>query len=172
MEGYLRTGLIQKPHGVAGAVKLLPLTDDARRFEGMGEAYLEQGDVHTPVLVERAQVAAGSVQVKLAGCDTREAAEALRGAYLCVDRAHAAPLPPGRYFIADLVGCAVEDSAGTCLGTLADVLQHGAADVYVIRGSRNLLVPALNKLLVLVDVAARRIVLDATVLQEVGLYEG
>lgn len=171
MADYLRTGLIQKPHGVLGAVKLLPLTDDPRRFEDMREAYLERDGAYTPVIVERAAVAADSVQLKLAGCDTREAAEALRGLYLCVDRAHAAPLPPGQYFIADLVGCAVEDSSGTPLGTLADVLQHGAADVYVIRGPRNLLVPALKKLLIMVDIADKRIVLDANLLQEVGLYE-
>ena len=51
------------------------------------------------------------------------------------------------------------------------MLETGANDVYVIKGTRTLLIPALKKLLADVDVANKRIVLHADVLQEVGLFE-
>ena len=112
--------------------------------------------------------AVGGVQVEVH--PQSRIAEGLRNLYVCVDRAHAVKLPPGRYFVADMIGCRVEDSQGKPLGVLQEVLETGANDVYVIQGDRQLLVPALKKLLTLVDVAHKRIVLDASVLEEVGLF--
>lgn len=171
MQEYLRIGMIQKPHGVQGALKLLPLTTDNRRFLKLKEAYIEQDGHYIPVEASDVSVQPDAVLLRLSTCQTREQAEALRGKYLCVDRAHAAKLPPGQYFVVDLIGCAVEDSEGKPLGALTDVLETGANDVYVIEGARNLLVPALKKLLQEVDVQNKRIVLNAEVLEEVGLFE-
>ena len=171
MQEYLRVGLILRPHGVHGAVKLQPLTTDNRRFHTLKEAYIEQDGGYLPVQATDISVQPDAVFLHLSTCESRDQAEALRGKYLCVDRAHAAKLPPGRYFVVDLIGCAVEDSNGLPLGTLTDVLETGANDVYVIEGQRTLLIPALKKLLQEVDVQQKRIVLDAKVLEEVGLFE-
>ena len=51
------------------------------------------------------------------------------------------------------------------------MLETGANDVYVIKGEKTLMVPALKKLLNTVDVQAKSILLNADVLQEVGLFE-
>ena len=154
---YLRVGLIVRPHGVHGAVKLLPLSDDLGRYASLKEAYLERNGQYESVTVS--------------GVGVREDAEKLRNVYLCVNRAHAAKLPPGRYFVVDLIGCRVCDTEGAEYGTLTDVLETGANDVYVIKGERTLLIPALKKLLAEVDVDSKRIVLHADVLREVGLVE-
>ena len=106
----------------------------------------------------------------IAGVDTCEAAEALRGRYLCVDRAHAVALPPDTYFVADLIGCETYDTEGAAYGRVTDVLETGSADVYEIAHGR-LLVPALKRVLREVDTAGGRIVFDAAVLREVGLFE-
>ena len=171
MEEYLRTGLILRPHGVTGGFKLLPLTHDVNRFAHMKSAFIERNGSYEPVALERVSIGQDAVLVWLKGVSTREEAEALRDHYLCVDRAHAAPLPPGQYFVADLIGCRVTDTNGVELGELTDVLETGANDVYVISGKRGLMVPALKKLLAQVDVENGHIVLDAQVLEEVGLFE-
>ena len=88
-----------------------------------------------------------------------------------VDREHAVKLPEGRYFVADMIGCDVYDTNGAYYGKLTDVLETGANDVYVIQGEKQLMVPALRKLLKEVDVANKRIELYADVLAEVGLFE-
>ncbi len=167
----MRIGLILRPHGVHGAVKLQPLTTDNQRFLKLTEAYIEQNGEYIPVEAIEISVQRDVVFLRLSFCDNREQAEALRGKYLCVDRAHAAKLPAGRYFVADLIGCAVEDSNGKPLGKLTDVLETGANDVYVIKGEKTLMIPALKKLLQHVDVQSGRIILDAEVLEEVGLFE-
>ena len=166
---YYRIGLIVRTHGVHGAVKLDPLTDDTRRFRGLKEAYLEMHGVYTPVQLCVASVAPNAVILTVAGVETPEQANALRGAYLCVDRAHAVMLPKDTYFVTDLIGCDTFDTDGRAFGKLTDVYETGANDVYEIERGK-LMVPALKRVLHEVDTENGRIVFDAAVLKEVGLF--
>ncbi|MCH5278523.1 MAG: 16S rRNA processing protein RimM [Christensenellaceae bacterium] len=170
---YFRIGLFLRPHGVRGELKLLPLTDDVRRFKTLKAAFIESSEgIYLPIDVENAKASSeNSVIVKLSGVETMDDAEKLRDKYLCVDRANAVKLPEGTYFISDLIGCKVESTDGTELGEMVDVYETNANDVYVIKGSRHLSVPALKRLLHTVDTVNKRIVLDADVLSEVGLFE-
>ena len=167
---YYRIGVIVRPHGVHGAVKLEPLTDSSRRFRGMTEAYLELHGEMRPVQLCVASVAPNAVILTVAGCETPEQANALRGAYLCVDRAHAVKLPKDTYFVTDLIGCDTFDTDGSAFGKLTNVYETGANDVYEIAHGK-LMVPALRRVLHEVDVDAGRITFDADVLKEVGLFE-
>ncbi len=168
---YYRIACVSRPHGIHGALKLMPLTDDVRRFQGMQEAYLEQGGIRRPVSISHVSVQPDAVYLSIGGIDTREAADALREAYLCVDKAHRIKLPEGRYFIADLVGCVVKDTDGREYGTLTEVFETGANDVYVVRGAINAMVPALKRVLHTVDVENKLIILDKAVAEEVVLIE-
>lgn len=106
---YFRIGLFLRPHGIKGELKLLPLTDDLKRFARLSDAFIEAPEgVYQTVTAESARVAAeNSVIIKLKGIDTVEAAEKLRDKYLCVDREHAVKLPAGAYFVKDIIGCEV-----------------------------------------------------------------
>ncbi|MDL2259186.1 ribosome maturation factor RimM [Eubacteriales bacterium OttesenSCG-928-K08] len=169
---YYRIAVVARPHGVQGFVKLTPLTDNTARFKGMTNAYLEQDGKRRPVGLSGVSVAPDAVLLKIEGVDTREQAELLRGAYLCVDKQNVVKLPPGHYFIADLIGCLVEDNEGVSYGKVTDVLQTGANDVYVIKQNEHeILLPALKKVLLLVDVENKRIVLDAKIVKEVAVFE-
>ncbi len=168
---HLRIAQILRPHGVKGEVKVFPLTDDISRFKKLKEAFIERGGQYEPVTVDGSKKAADSVVLHIEGVDTPEEAEKLRGVYLCVDRQHAVKLPEGTYFIADIIGCRVESTAGEELGKVTDVLETNANDVYVIDGARRLMVPALKKLLHTVDISRKLILLDAEVLSEVGYFE-
>lgn len=167
---FLRIGLIVRPHGVHGALKLLPLTDNTDRFLKLKQAYIEQ-DGYKKLDIKEISVQADSVIIALEGIDTREQAEKLRDKYICVDRKNAVKLPEFTYFIADLIDCHVSGTDGTEYGELTEVLQTGANDVYVISGEKTLLVPALKRLLNTVDIQNKRIVLNNDVLEEVGLFE-
>lgn len=168
---YLRIGRIERPQGVRGELKLSLLTDRPALFDALECVYLETKGSFAAYEVLDAAVRGDSAYLTLVGVGDRNAAELFRGAYVCVPRTDA-PLPEGRWFIDDLIGCAVEDSEGQALGKLREVLQHGAADVYVISGGQQgLMVPALKALLREVDVTEKRIVLDAELLKQVGLWE-
>ncbi|MBR0081198.1 MAG: 16S rRNA processing protein RimM [Clostridia bacterium] len=166
---FFRIGEIARPHGVHGAVKVNPTTDDSRRFRGLCEAFLELHGEYLPVQLSVSGITPTSVVVEIAGYETPEQANALRGAYLCVDRAHAVRLPKDTYFVADLIGCKTFDTEGNAFGTVTDVFETGANDVYEIEKGR-LLVPALKRVLHEVNVEEQRIVFDADVLKEVGLF--
>lgn len=166
---YYRIGLIARTHGVHGAVKLDPLTDNVRRFSGLTQAYLELHGSYTPVQLCVQSVSPDAVIVKIEGYETPEAANALRGGYLAVDRAHAVKLPKDTYFVADLIGCDTFDTDGSAFGKMTNVYETGANDVYEIEHGK-LMVPALKRVLSEVDTEAGRVVFDAAVLKEVGLF--
>lgn len=167
---YYRIACIVRPHGVQGNVKLQPLTDDPNRFRGLKEAYLEADGKRTLVKLTGIGISRDAVTLHIEGVETREQAELLRGAYLCVDKAHAVKLPPDTYFVADLIGCTVTDTAGETYGRITDVLETGANDVYVVEGERPMMLPALKKVLHEVDVEQKRIVLNSEVVGEVALF--
>lgn len=168
---YLRIGLVVKPQGIKGELKIMPMTDDPNRFKGLKQVYVEQGKEHVIRSIANVSVRNDAIIITVEGIETREAAEAMRGKYLCVDRQNAVKLPDGRYFVVDLIGCTVEDTNGTNLGKLNDVYETGANDVYTIKGKRSLMVPALKKLIKSVDIANKRMVLDAQVLEEVAVWD-
>ena len=153
MTEYLRVGFIARPHGLKGAVKLDPLTDDVTRFKGMQEGYLELHGDHVPVRLSVLSVRPDAVVVHLDGYETVEDAQTLRGGFLCVDRAHAAQLPEYTYFIADLIGLRVSDTEGKAYGKVTDVLSTGANDVYEVTDGegKTYLVPAVGEVIVSVD---------------------
>lgn len=170
---YFRIGLILRPHGIRGEVKMLPLTDDLTRFSGLKDAFIEEKDgAYREASIKYAKVVSENAAIlKLADVNSPDEAEKLRNKYLCVDRLHAVKLPESSYFIKDLLGCSVESTDGSSLGTLVDVYQTNANDVYVIQGEKKLSVPALKRLLNTVDTENKRIVLNADALAEVGLIE-
>ncbi len=167
---FYRIGVIVRPHGVHGAVKVEPLTDSSKRFRNLTDAYLEMHGEHRPVQLCVTSVAPDSVILTVKGTETPEQANAYRGAYLCVDREHRVKLPKDSYFVTDLIGCDTFDTDGNAFGKLTDVYETGANDVYEIEHGK-LMVPALKRVLFEVDTENGRIVFDAAVLKEVGLFE-
>lgn len=94
------------------------------------------------------------VILKFKGTDTMEAAEKYRKCSLIVPRNNAVRLSRDEYFIADLIGLAVQDEDGTEIGTLYDVIETGANDVYAVRlhDGREFLLPAIKQCVLEVDV--------------------
>ena len=171
LQPYLSVGQVIKPQGVRGEVKVKPLTDDPRRFLDLTQVFVREGEAYLPREMCCTRVHDGFAYLQFEGVGDREAAEALRGVLLYVDRGNAAPLPEDAHYIVDLVGCEVFDTRGERIGVLAEVLQPGASDVYVIDTPRGqLLIPALKRVVPEVDVAARRITIDERVLPEVAVY--
>lgn len=172
MKELLRIGYIIKPQGVRGELKVKPLSNDPNRFDDLKEVILQnkKGERSTQV-IESCTVRMGFVYVIFQGMDDRDKAEALRGQYICVTRNDAVELPEGHHFICDLLSCEVVTNDGQVLGKITDILQHGAADVYVVKGEKSCMFPALKRLIVDEDIEAKRIVVDAEALAEVAVWD-
>ena len=170
MKEPLLLGSVVKPQGLRGEVKLRHETGDASRFLSLKSALLKRNGELSSVRVLSARLSGEDVYLTLEGVSDREAAEALRGAELYVERAHARRLPRGETFIADLIGLKAVDTAGREIGALTDVLQPGGTDVLVFTTPEGpMMAPHLKKLVK--EVTKERIVLDEAVLPEVSVYE-
>ena len=111
--------------------------------------------------VRSARVRADVLYLRLRDLDDRTAAEALRGRDVLVARADAVPLPEGQFYWDQVIGLRVEDTAGRPLGSVADILETGANDVYVVHGPLGeVLVPAIKDVVQRIDPAAGRMVVD------------
>lgn len=100
---------------------------------------------------------------RLSGIATKEQADALRNTRLFAPRDRLPGLPDDEFYHTDLIGLAVFDTGGALLGTVLNVLNHGAGDLLEIRppdSSSTLLLPFTSEAVPTVDLAARRIVAD------------
>lgn len=165
---YYRIGVIVRPHGVRGGVKLLPLTDDEKRFYGLTNALLEQRGAYSEIALSNVKSSPGAVLVNISGINTREQAEMLTGAYIAVKSEDARVLPEYTWFVADLIGCEVFDETGKRYGVISDVLKTGANDVYELNSG--MLIPALKRALIEVSTENKRMVCDSAVLKEVAVF--
>lgn len=156
---HLQVGRIVGAHGTRGELRVQLLSDDPKRLDRLKECLLEgaPGEPPAPCRLTEVRHQPGLVLVRIAGVDDRDAAERLRGRHFLVARKDAIRLPPGSWFVCDLVGCAVETEDGEALGTLAEVLETGSNDVYLVKkaGAKDLLVPALRTVVKSVDIEGR-----------------
>ncbi len=153
-------GTIVKAIGIAGDVVVKPMTDFPERFRRLKVLWIgAESCAVTEAGIEKAAVSGRGIRLKLRGIDDRNAAERIRGKILFIEEARAVKLPPGEYFIHDVLGLSVRDEGGGDLGTVADVLRYPASDVYVIRGNRGeILLPAVKEFVRSVDLGTRTMV--------------
>ena len=138
------------------ASKVFPTTDDNARFKNLKTVLLDQGRGTRELEIEGVKFFKNMVILKFKGIDDRNDVERMRQAKLLVTRENAVELGKDEYFIADLIGIQVVSDEGEELGTISDVLQTGANDVYVVSkdGAKDLLIPAIHACIQNVDVAA------------------
>lgn len=156
MEDLFQIGVITRPHGVHGEVKVFPMTDDVNRFKKLKKTLVEDGCGHTELVCESAKFFKQFVILKFKDHDTPESVEKYRQKGLFVTRADAVKPGKDEYFIADLIGLSVEDDKGVIKGKITNVIQTGANDVYEIlcEDGRELLIPAIKECILFVDIKA------------------
>ncbi|MEJ2748989.1 MAG: ribosome maturation factor RimM [Anaerolineae bacterium] len=148
---FLIIGRIQKPHGVRGEVRVVAHTGYPERFTWLETVYVGETDPQ-PVAVEGARFHGELVLLKLAGYDSREAVQGLRGQWLQVPESEAVPLEEGEYYLYQLEGLQVFTDVGEDLGELVQVMETGANNVFIVRGeSGELLLPDTDEVVQEID---------------------
>ena len=154
---YVSVGYIRRAHGIEGCVLVESLTDNPTRFETLTEVLVEIGGERTLHHLERCSAASKGWLVKFKGVDDRNDAEKLKSGYLLVEAAKLPELEEGSYYLFDLIGMNVYNTADELLGEITDVQQYPANDVYVIEGENGkLLLPAIRDVVKSVDVQNKR----------------
>ncbi len=167
MQDTLKIGLIVKPQGVKGEVKIQPLTDDINRFKKLKSALID-GKSYS---IERVTIAGNAVFLALSGIYDRDIAESLRGKFICVDRENAVKLPKDNYFIVDIIGCKLY-SGDELIGEVIDVASS-RTDVFTVKCSDGKIMrfPFLKDAVKCVDIENKKIVANAKRLGEISCYE-
>lgn len=169
---YFLIGQVLRPQGVRGQVKVRPDTDDPARYKLLDTVYLKKGDRYEPISISDVSVRDGFVFCTLNNATTCEKAEAMRDTMLYIDRAHAVDPGEDGDFICDLIGCRVIDTKGNEIGTLKDVLQPGANDVYVIKMKKGMMyLPAVKHVVTETHTKDNYVVVDEERLPEVAVIE-
>ncbi|MGG7143785.1 ribosome maturation factor RimM [Clostridium nigeriense] len=155
MKEILRVGKIVNTHGLKGEVKVIPLTDDPKRYNEL-EFVLIDGVKRN---IENCKYQKDRVIVKVEGINSIEEAEKYKNKYMEIPREYAVPLEEDTYYIADIIGCNVYDTEGKNLGEVYDVIQTKNNDVYWIRKPKELLIPVLLDIVNDIDVENKKIVI-------------
>lgn len=156
---YLEAGKIVNTHGLRGEVKLVPWTDSPQTFEEIDYVFIKKktGDVRLDI--ERLKYQKNNLIVKFNQISSIEEAEKLKNQTVYIDRDALGELPEGVYYIADIIGLAAVDEFGNAVGTVVDIFNTGANDIYDIKreGKKNLLLPVIDDVIT-VDLENERVV--------------
>jgi 16S rRNA processing protein RimM len=154
-------GAIAGSFGVAGEVRLKSFCAEPEAIAEYGPLYSEDGS--RSFKVKLTKPVAGGLGARIAGVETREQAEALKGVTLFVDRSRLPKLPDDEFYHSDLIGLEVRDTGGVLQGTVIAVHNHGAGDLLEVGGPGRkgpILLPFTLAVVPTVDLAAGRIVVD------------
>ena len=152
MEDLLKVGVITTTHGIRGEVKVYPTTD-ADRFLDLEYVLLDTGREKRKLEIENVKYFKNLVILKFRGIDNINDIEMYKKRELWIPREEGQELGEDEYYIADLLGMNVVLEDGTEFGTLKDVMETGANDVYIINSKEHgeVLLPAIKECILNVD---------------------
>ena len=151
-------GIILKPQGIKGEIKIKPVSPDPDRFYDLEHVFINSVEVQK-YIVEKIRVSGEFVFLKFDGVNSRNEAEELRGKEILVMQDQLIDLEKNEYFVHDLIGCSVIDQNGNLVGEIVDIMQQSSNDIYVIKDSqaREHLIPAISDVIKQVDIAGKKI---------------
>jgi 16S rRNA processing protein RimM len=151
-------GRLGAVHGIHGELKLFSMSDVPGRFDNLREVFwIGTKGEPKPLKVKSLRALPAHYLICFEGWDVRETAAELSNGLLALPLARRGELPPGVYFLDDILGLEVCDESGRRLGAVTEIYQTGAHDVYAVRdGDRELLLPALPSVVLSIDLAGRR----------------
>ena len=154
---WLVIGKIVAAFGTKGEMRVMSQTDFPARFNAGSRLFVEREE--PAFTIEHCRWQKGQAILKLTGVDDRERAEDLHGRYLQVPGSELAELEQDQYYLFQIMGLRVVTDEGRELGTVSDVLETGANDVYVVpTGQGELLLPAIGEVIKDVDLTAGKLV--------------
>ena len=164
---YLVVGHLSKPHGTRGEIVVWPLTDRPDEVFAAGRRVLlgddrgGPGESPEPLVVESSRPHKRGLLAKLEGVDDRNGAEDLAGRYVLVPREDLGEPEEGEFLYHQLLGLAVETTAGEEVGRVREVFETEPDHLLEVKGRGKLhLVPFSRRIVTEVDLEGGRLVID------------
>ncbi|WP_418488498.1 ribosome maturation factor RimM [Dialister invisus] len=126
---WITVGRIVAPHGVRGDLRVLPETERPAMFKKLKKLFLggRAYDVRSSRPHKNVYI------IHLAGVEDRNGAEPLVGTPVEIPVAELPKLPEGEYYYFQLIGLTVVSDAGDTVGTLTEIIETGANNVYAVK---------------------------------------
>lgn len=162
---YIRIGKIVNTHGINGDVKVLPLTDDIKRFENLDSVLLENDN--RAIEIEKVWYRKGFVMLKFINHDNINDVLKYKDKYIVISEKDAIKLPKDSYFIFEIIGIKVYCVDGKELGEIVEVLQPGGNDVYVVQSvddktglKKEYLIPAIKNVVKEINIDKKVMIIE------------
>jgi 16S rRNA processing protein RimM len=166
----IRIGRIIGVHGLRGGLRFRPDNPESESIQTIERVLLGDGDTASADatnarefrVIGVAQVGRGNLRVMLEGITDPNLAEPLKGKNVFVDERELPPPAENEFYFRDVIGCEVFLTDGWRIGAIQDVIATGANDVFVVHSEdKEFLVPVIEDVVKEIDVAARRVVIEA-----------
>jgi len=150
-DSYLEVGRIIRPHGVRGMVVIASEAQYIASLPPGTTLYLDAS--RTPYQIARISRHQSRYLLSLESVNTREEAELLRNTRVFLDMTDLPELKRDEYYYWQFIGLRVEDQQNRTLGTVKDILETGANDVYILEtpSGKEILIPAIKDVVKTVD---------------------
>jgi 16S rRNA processing protein RimM len=160
MDNLLEIGQIVNSYGIKGFLKVVPFTDNVKRYDDLKTIYIEKNKKLKEMEIEEVKYHKNLVLLKLKGIDDINQTLEFKNCYIKIDRKDAVELPEDTYFIVDLIGLEVITDEGETLGKLIDVFPTGSNDVYVVKNElgKQTLLPAIGDVIKKVDIQNKKMI--------------
>ena len=145
-EQYIEAGRIVNTHGVTGEVKIEVWLDSPAFFKKFKRIFVDSKEM----TVTASRTHKDFLLAKLDGVNDVNAAMSLKGKTVYIDRADA-KLPKGAFFLQDIIGASVVDEQGNDVGKLTEIMETPASRVYVVKGEKEHLIPAVPEFVLSAD---------------------
>ncbi|MEG0919609.1 MAG: ribosome maturation factor RimM [Anaerovoracaceae bacterium] len=163
--GKIEIGKIVNVVGLKGELKVYNYSDQLERFERLEEIYVEN-DLYQ---IDKVRYKDHMVILKFKGIDNRDQSEALKGKMLYMKEEDLEELPPGVFYIRDMIGMDVVSDTGEYLGKLSDINTNVPQKLYVVKreNKSDILIPGVDEYILEINMEERKI--KVKVIE--GLYE-
>lgn len=154
--GLIAVGRINATHGIKGQLKLYSYSGNLDTLHNVKECLIQlPGDKTVPHRIQKAALHGNKILLTLEGIVTIEAAEPLVGGELMVWQDQLPEPENDEYYWKDLIGLSVSTIDGVHLGTLTQIMETGANDVYLVKnGRKEYLIPAIADVIHAVDITS------------------
>jgi 16S rRNA processing protein RimM len=139
--------------GLKGELKIYHYSDNKERFEELTKVFLE----NIPYEIKSVRYVKETVVLKLHGIDDRSQAEKYKGKNVYIDREDLRTLPEDTYYIFELIGLRVVEENGNFLGTVSNVIQNRAHDLFEVEcvNRSKFLIPSVEEFILNLDMENR-----------------
>lgn len=148
---FLIVGKLRRPHGVKGEMKMSVLTDFPDLLVKGLEVFV--GEDYLALTIRSIRSQGETILISFEEYFDRDKVGVHRNKFVSMRTEDFPSLPEGEYFFHQLLGLKVIDEDAQKLGSVVDIIETGANNIYVVRNVRGdeILLPAIEGVIIAVD---------------------